>query len=478
MTFETFSSPAPTTSATGNFAQKIAERIIFPQISGRDAPGKTGVFAQPALLKQLGLSVGKEVTSPDKIIFFVADSNGVINLDFAGDVSVPDNTTSIKVATLNQPRPVFSGRDYFIGFFGFFPANPLNGSTSFLWGLVGGPPTARLDRSNYRTFPFFDLKQSLSAGPGALSYQLYYNVLPTQPLNLNAVVSGPSDLDVSLSWDAVASDGGEAVTGYRLQFSTDNVTWSNLSANTGTTTRSYVVNNLIPGTTYYFRVAALNLVSTLSGSDYSGPYSEVASAAIPGATAGNAQSVLTVTVTNPEPNPVLFSDFGAGIRFKSVDVQYGSEFLYTEVQATTQDSFAETQIIDAPTFKALYGTRTYSLASLLSASDEEAFVLARNYLTYYFQPQNRIQGVVIDLLTLTVEERVRVLALELDDFVSVSFTPNGIGDPKLAEGLITSIAHRISITSHEVELRLRNQPLLFTLDSNSKGILNVNLLGP
>jgi hypothetical protein len=478
MTFATFSSPAPTTSATGNFAQKIAERIIFPQISGRDAPGKTGVFAQPALIKQLGISVGKQVTSPDKIIFFVADSNGFINLDFAGNVSVPDNTTSIKVSTLNQPKPVFSGRDYWIGFFGTEPANPLNGSTSFLWGLVGGTPTARLDQTSFKTRAFFNIKGSLSAGPGSLSYQLYYNVLPTQPLNLNAVVSGASDLDVSLTWDAVASDGGEAVTGYRVQFSTDNVTWSNLSANTGTTTRSLYVSNLIPGTTYYFRVAALNLVATLSGSDYSGPYSEVASAAIPGATAGNAQSVVTVTVTNPEPNPVRFTDFGDGIPFKSIDVQYGSEFLYNEIQATTQDSFAETQILEAPESKALYGTRTYALTSLLSATDEEARSVARDYLTYYFQPQNRVQGIVVDLFTLPIEEQVRVLGLEIDDYISVSFTPNGIGEPKIADGLVTGISHRISITSHEVELRLRNQPLLFTLDSNSKGILNVNLLGP
>jgi hypothetical protein len=477
MTFGTVTSPAPTTSATGSFAQKVAEQIIFPQISGRDAPGKTGVFAKPALIKQVGISIGKTATS-ERIIFFVADSNGNINLDFAADVSIPDNTTSIKVATLNIPRPVFSSFGYWVGFFTSAPANPITGATSFQWGIVGGTSTARLDKTNFNNVPRLDLKGLVSAGPGSLSYQIYYDVLPTQPLNLNAVVSGETDTDISLTWDAVASDGGEAVTGYRIQFSLDNVTWSNLSADTGTTTRSYLLSNLVPGTTYYFRVAALNLVSRLSGSDYSGPYSTIASASIPGAVAGNVQSVLTVTVTDPEPNPVLFSDFGAGIRFKSVDVQYGSEFLYTEVQATTQDSFAETQVIDAPTFKALYGTRTYSLASLLSASDEEAFVLARNYLTYYFQPQNRIQGVVIDLLTLTLEERVRVLALELDDFVSVSFTPNGIGDPKLAEGLITGIAHRISITSHEVELRLRNQPNLFTLDSNSKGILDVNLLGP
>jgi hypothetical protein len=478
MTFGTVTSPAPTTLGTGNYAQKVAERVTFPQISGRDAPGKTGLLAKPALIKQVGISVGKNPLISDRIVFFVADSNGGINLNFAADVSVPDNTTSIKVATLNVPRPVFSGVSYWVGLVSSIPANPSTGATSFRWGIVGGTPTARLDRTNFRTKTFFDIKSSLSAGPGSLSYQLYYDVLPTEPLNLNAVVSGGAETDVSLSWDAVVSDGGEAVTGYRLQFSTDNVTWLNLSSDTATTTRSYLASNLIPGTTYYFRVAALNLVSRLNGSDYSGPYSTVASASIPGATAGNAQSVVTVTVTDPEPNPVVFSDFGAGINFKSIDVQFGSEFLYNEIQATTQDSFAETQILDAPQSKALYGTRTYALTSLLSATDQEAALVARDYLTYYFQPQSRVQAIVVDLFTLTTEEKVQVLALEIDDFIQVNFTPNGIGDPKITDGLITGIAHRISITSHEVELRLRNQPLLFTLNSDSKGILDVNLLGP
>ena len=71
-----------------------------------------------------------------------------------------------------------------------------------------------------------------------------------------------------------------------------------------------------------------------------------------------------------------------------------------------------------------------------------------------------------------------MLDLEIDDYISVSFTPNSVGDPKITSGLITGISHRITITSHEVELRLRNERNLFTLNSDSKGILDVNILGP
>jgi len=60
----------------------------------------------------------------------------------------------------------------------------------------------------------------------------------------------------------------------------------------------------------------------------------------------------------------------------------------------------------------------------------------------------------------------------------VSFTPNKVGDPKITDGLITGISHRITITSHEIEFRLRSQRTLFILDSDSKGILNQNIMGP
>jgi hypothetical protein len=188
--------------------------------------------------------------------------------------------------------------------------------------------------------------------------------------------------------------------------------------------------------------------------------------------------LLTVTVADPEPTPVLFSDFGPGIRFTQIDVQYGAEYLYTQVEATTQDSFAELQVAEAPQSKELYGVRTYSITNLLNSDDLGAFEVAKDFLTYYYQPELRVQSVTVDLSNLTLEQKLEVLDLEIDDYISVSFTPNGIGDPKIGSGLVTAIAHRITLTSHEVELRLRNERTLFTLDSESKGILNVNILGP
>jgi hypothetical protein len=136
------------------------------------------------------------------------------------------------------------------------------------------------------------------------------------------------------------------------------------------------------------------------------------------------------------------------------------------------------QTTDAPKSKALYGVRTYSVTNLLNSTDIGAFEVAKDYLTYYYQPELRVQSITVDLANLTIEEKLQVLALEIDSYISVSFTPNGIGDPKITSGLVTGIAHSITLTSHQVELRLRNERTLFTIDSDSKGILNVNILGP
>ena len=480
MAFATLSngSPATTTAGGGTTSfKKIGQRITFPNIEGRDAPGKTGNAAKPALVTALGFYLTSSAGA--KLRFCVWDSTG------SRGSFTNEYTPVAGIDKLNLQSSVFSGTQYIFGF-AVVSTTP---TATFTFGNLTSGVDPRYDTRVWEieqsasgtreklndTSAFFDAG---AAAPGPMNYEIDYDVLPTAPLNLATTLLTPSNPTIQLDWDAVASDGGQAVTGYRVQISTDNITWTTLVANTGSTSRTYTTSELVFGKTYYFRVAAINLVATSAGSDYSGPYSATATATIAGAAAGNAQSFLTATVDNPDPVPVVFTDFGPGIRFTAIDVQYGAEYLYNEIQATTQDSFAELQTTDAPQSKALYGVRTYSLTNLLNSTDLGAFEVAKDYLTYYYQPELRVQSITVDLANLTIQEKLQVLGLEIDSFISVSFTPNGVGDPKIASGLVTGIAHRITLTTHEVELRLRNERTLFTTDSDSKGILNVNILGP
>ena len=389
--------------------------------------------------------------------------------------TLPTTGDNLKRANIT-PRPVFSGTQYWVGFSIISPRFFPPADSGVGWGLTSAASGSRGDATLFATSSNFANQNS--AGQGGLAYRLYYDVLPTQPLNLVAVISGEEDLNVTLTWDEVASDGGQPVTSYRIQQSQDNATWTTIASSTGSDFRGFNTGQLTPGIRFYYRVAAINAVAIAHGSDYSGPYSASADVLIPGAVAGNAQSLLTATVSNPDPNPLQFSDFGPGIRFTKIDVQYGSEFLYTEIEASTQDDAAVLQTTDAPQSKALYGVRSYSITNLLNSNDLGAFEVAKDYLTYYYQPELRVQSITVDLSNLTIEQKLLVLGLEIDSFITVSFTPNGVGDPKVASGLVTGIAHRITLTSHEVELRLRNERNLFTLNSDSKGILNVNTLGP
>jgi hypothetical protein len=73
------------------------------------------------------------------------------------------------------------------------------------------------------------------------------------------------DSQVSLKWDAPASDGGSPVTSYEVY---DGITsdFPSKGAVIKTSRTSVTVSGLTNGTTYYFRVAALNAAGKMSGS--------------------------------------------------------------------------------------------------------------------------------------------------------------------------------------------------------------------
>jgi hypothetical protein len=82
----------------------------------------------------------------------------------------------------------------------------------------------------------------------------------------------------SLSWVAPASDGGVAITGYTIDYGTDNTFATFATKTVGNTARAFTVDRLTPGQTYYFRVKAVNPIGSSAASS-------TASGAIPARTA-------------------------------------------------------------------------------------------------------------------------------------------------------------------------------------------------
>ena len=88
---------------------------------------------------------------------------------------------------------------------------------------------------------------------------------PGEPTGLTATANGQTQID--LSWTAPSDNGGAAVTGYRIEVSTDGSSWSDLVANTNATSTSYSHTGLTAGSARHYRVSAINSVGTGSASN-------------------------------------------------------------------------------------------------------------------------------------------------------------------------------------------------------------------
>ena len=90
---------------------------------------------------------------------------------------------------------------------------------------------------------------------------------PGAPTGLTATASGPTGID--LSWSAPSSDGGAAITGYRIEVSEDGSRWADLVADTRSRATSYSHTGLMAGATRHYRVSAISSAGT-------GPASNIA----------------------------------------------------------------------------------------------------------------------------------------------------------------------------------------------------------
>ena len=91
-------------------------------------------------------------------------------------------------------------------------------------------------------------------------------VAPDAPTGLTATPNGATQID--LAWTAPADNGGEAITGYQIEYSDDGGTsWSVLVADTQSTDTLYSDTTLSGGETRHYRVSAINSIGTGAASN-------------------------------------------------------------------------------------------------------------------------------------------------------------------------------------------------------------------
>jgi FtsP/CotA-like multicopper oxidase with cupredoxin domain len=189
--------------------------------------------------------------------------------------------------------------------------------------------------------------------------------LPTAP---TGVTGASGNARIALSWTTPSSNGGAPITGYAIQRSLDSgTTWTTISANTASNATTGIATGLTNGTSYVFRVAAINAAGT-------GPWSVQSAAAVPDVlpaaptgvtgTAGAAQ--VTLYWTAPAANG------GSAITAYTIQQSTNNGTSWTTAVAST-GSTAVTKVVTALTNGTAYlfrvaainagGTGAYSTAS-------------------------------------------------------------------------------------------------------------------
>ena len=89
--------------------------------------------------------------------------------------------------------------------------------------------------------------------------------VPGAPTDLTAHPDGTNEIE--LAWTAPEDDVTAPITSYRIEISTDGETWTDAVTNTASTDTTYMHAGRVAGTTYYYRVSAVNVAGAGAASN-------------------------------------------------------------------------------------------------------------------------------------------------------------------------------------------------------------------
>lgn len=189
----------------------------------------------------------------------------------------------------------------------------------------------------------------------------------------------------------------------------------------------------------------------------------------------NGHVVFTDRNAAPASGEVTLSDDGTGIPYQGMKVVYGSELLYNEIVI---GSLAVGTVVAQDLGSiAQYGVLNLTETGLLMSDPDYVQNLALYYAQKYSSPEYRFESVDIVLDELSDVDQQKILGLEIADFVTIKFTPNGIAPAieKVAE--IIRIDNDITPQAHVVSLGFATLDyFLLVLDDLEFGKLDAGAL--
>jgi hypothetical protein len=153
---------------------------------------------------------------------------------------------------------------------------------------------------------------------------------------------------------------------------------------------------------------------------------------------------------NSDGSTLTFADDGSGIPYQGLKVVYGSELLYNEIVLGSQ--FAGTFLAQDPTSIADYGVLNLTQIDLLTADATYLETLSAYYAIKYSQPEYRFESLDVVLDEVSPADQQTILGLEISDFVTIRFTPNGIAPAIVKIAEVIRIDHDITPEAHVVSI--------------------------
>ena len=270
----TWTAPSNTGPAITSYDLQYRQGTSGPFTAGpQDVPGTSGAIASLAQ----GTSYEVQVRATN------AEGDGEWSFEGTGQpgTTVPDAPTGL-VATASGPTKInlswtAPASDGGFPITGYKIEVSSDGGSSWAGHLAttGNPATTYshtgLARDTTRHYRVSAINTSGAGTPSNVDDATTTTEVTVPGAPTEFVASSDGTDKINLTWTAPASDGGSAITGYRIEVSSDGgSSWSDHVANTRSTTTTYAHTGLSPGDTRHYRVSAINTIGAGTPSNVDG----------------------------------------------------------------------------------------------------------------------------------------------------------------------------------------------------------------